>query len=157
MSRSVTVTLLGGLGNQMFQYALGRALSLRTGLPLILDRSRLELPLRIEVRREYEQIWSHLVDRTIEEVADLPLMSDPESLATVDVLIKMGLPAACTDENLNRLSILKAVNLCLEYGNCDASCCAMSSFPIHVRPSGYFVRSPLRRACDYLGSPRGRR
>ena len=30
--------------------------------------------------REYEKIWSQLGSRTIEDVADLPLMSDPESL-----------------------------------------------------------------------------
>jgi hypothetical protein len=34
---SVIVQLLGGLGNQMFQYALGRAISQCTGAPLLLD------------------------------------------------------------------------------------------------------------------------
>ncbi|SRR5579871_584217 len=52
--QSITVTLLGGLGNQMFQYALGRAHSLRTGLPLVLDRSRLEMTMLLEPQREYE-------------------------------------------------------------------------------------------------------
>jgi predicted ATPase len=65
-------------------------------------------PTEDEVRREYEQIWSHLGSRSIEDVTDSPLMSDPDSLATVDVLIKLGLPAAVTDENLNCLSICKA-------------------------------------------------
>ncbi|MES2699615.1 MAG: alpha-1,2-fucosyltransferase [Pseudomonadota bacterium] len=36
------VQLLGGLGNQMFQYAFGRALSLRSGAPLLLDKFLLE-------------------------------------------------------------------------------------------------------------------
>lgn len=36
--------LLGGLGNQMFQYAMGRAVSLRLCAPLMLDASRLEIP-----------------------------------------------------------------------------------------------------------------
>lgn len=35
----VVVGLSGGLGNQLFQYATGRALSLRRGVPLILDTS----------------------------------------------------------------------------------------------------------------------
>ena len=35
----VVTALCGGLGNQMFQYAAGRALSLRTGAPLLLDVS----------------------------------------------------------------------------------------------------------------------
>lgn len=33
----VVIALSGGLGNQLFQYAMGRALSLRNGLPLVLD------------------------------------------------------------------------------------------------------------------------
>ena len=35
----VTVSLIGGLGNQMFQYAAGKALAERHGVPLILDIS----------------------------------------------------------------------------------------------------------------------
>ncbi|OSQ53509.1 hypothetical protein MGEO_03020 [Marivita geojedonensis] len=38
----VIVRLLGGLGNQMFQYALGRVISMRTGAPLVLDKFLLE-------------------------------------------------------------------------------------------------------------------
>ena len=38
MSMIIT-RLMGGLGNQMFQYAAGRALSLRLGVPLKLDLS----------------------------------------------------------------------------------------------------------------------
>ncbi len=34
----IIVRIKGGLGNQMFQYAAGRALALKTGLPLVLDR-----------------------------------------------------------------------------------------------------------------------
>jgi predicted ATPase len=79
-------------------------------------------PTEDEVRREYEQIWLQLGSRAIEDVVDLPLMSDPESLATVDVLTKVVLPTVYTDPNLNALIICKAVNLSLERGNCDASC-----------------------------------
>lgn len=38
----IVVRILGGLGNQMFQYALGRCLSLERGVPLKLDVSVLE-------------------------------------------------------------------------------------------------------------------
>lgn len=34
----IVVRLAGGLGNQMFQYAAGRSLALKAGLPLVLDR-----------------------------------------------------------------------------------------------------------------------
>ena len=36
-SDAVTVAITGGLGNQMFQYAAGRALAIRLGVPLKLD------------------------------------------------------------------------------------------------------------------------
>lgn len=39
---AVVVRLRGGLGNQLFQYAAGRAVSLRSGLPLSLDASAFE-------------------------------------------------------------------------------------------------------------------
>ena len=49
-------------------------------------------PTEEEGRREYERIWSQLGSRAIEELIELPLMSDPASLATLDVLTKV-LPA----------------------------------------------------------------
>ena len=39
MTKYITVKIYGGLGNQMFQYAAGRALSLRYQVPLCLDIS----------------------------------------------------------------------------------------------------------------------
>lgn len=42
----VIVKLQGGLGNQMFQYAAGRSLSLRLSAPLKLDRWQVDLPVQ---------------------------------------------------------------------------------------------------------------
>src|ERR1700704_27142 len=81
-------------------------------------------PTNEEARREYERIWSQLGSRTIEALIELPLMSDPASLATLDVLTKIGAPAVYTDANLVALVACRAVNLSLERGNCDASCSA---------------------------------
>ena len=81
-------------------------------------------PTEDEARCEYEQIWLQLGSRTIEDVANSPLMSDPKSLATVDVLTKVVVPAFFTDRNLDSLAICRAVNLSLERGNCNASCLA---------------------------------
>jgi PAS domain S-box-containing protein len=81
-------------------------------------------PTEEDVRREYERIWSLLGSRTIEELIDLPLMDDPASLATVDVLGKLVPPASHTDANLACLASCKAASLSLERGNCDASCVA---------------------------------
>lgn len=42
VSHAIIIRLLGGLGNQMFQYALGRAVSIKWKVPLLLDRWLLE-------------------------------------------------------------------------------------------------------------------
>ena len=81
-------------------------------------------PTNEEVRREYERIWAQIGNRTIEELIELPLMSDPASLATLDVLTKAHAAAFGTDPNLFSLAICRAVNLTLERGNCDSSCFA---------------------------------
>jgi PAS domain S-box-containing protein len=81
-------------------------------------------PTEEVARREYERIWSQLGSRTIEDLIELPFMSDPSSLATLDVLTKLGPPSLQTDANLFSLVICRAVNLSLEGGNCDGSCFA---------------------------------
>jgi PAS domain S-box-containing protein len=81
-------------------------------------------PTEGEARREYERIWSQLGSRAIEELIELPLMHDPGSLATLDVLTKVLPPALFTDANLLSLAACRAVNLSLERGNSDASCVA---------------------------------
>src|SRR5207244_11108890 len=70
-------------------------------------------PTEEEARREYERIWSQIGGRTIEELVDLPLMSDPASLATLDVLTKLGPAAFFTDFNLFALVVFRAINLTL--------------------------------------------
>ena len=79
-------------------------------------------PTEEEARREYERIGSQLGGRTIEELIDLPLMSDPASLATLDVLTKLGPAAFFTDFNLHALVVCRAINLSFEHGYSDGSC-----------------------------------
>jgi predicted ATPase len=81
-------------------------------------------PTKEEGRGEYDRIWSQLGSRVIEELIELPLMSDPASVATLDVLTKVLPPALFTDANLLSLAICRAVNLSLERGNSDGSCVA---------------------------------
>src|ERR1700738_1484974 len=78
-------------------------------------------PTEEEARREYDRIWSQLGSRPIEELVDLPIMTDPASLATLDVLTKVFAAAMYTEANLACLVICRAVNLSLERGNCDGS------------------------------------
>ena len=91
-------------------------------------------PTGEEARREYERIWSTLGDRPIEALVELPLLSEPASLVTLDVLIKLAVPALYTDANLLSLVSCRAVNLSLENGNCDASCLAYIALGVVVGP-----------------------
>jgi len=50
----IVIKLMGGLGNQMFQYAAGRSLSLRLGTELKMDRSFLDGPQTGNTPRSYE-------------------------------------------------------------------------------------------------------
>ena len=78
-------------------------------------------PTEEEARREYDRTWSQLGSRSIDELVDLPMMTDPVSLATLDVLAKVFAAAMYTEANLACLVICRAVNLSIERGNCDGS------------------------------------
>ena len=50
----IVVKLMGGLGNQMFQYAAGRSLAQRTGSKLFMDLSWFDIAYTTDTIREYE-------------------------------------------------------------------------------------------------------
>ena len=81
-------------------------------------------PTDEDARREYDRIWAQLGGRTVEELIELPLMSDPVALATLDVLTRVFPPAMFTDVNLLALVLCRAVDLSLERGHSDGSCFA---------------------------------
>jgi PAS domain S-box-containing protein len=78
-------------------------------------------PSEEELRHEYDWIWSQLGTRAIEDLIELPAMTDSSSLATIEILAQLTMPAAATDNNLHGLVTCRAVNLSIERGNCDAS------------------------------------
>ena len=69
-------------------------------------------------------MWQRLGTRSIEDLADLPPIDDPECRATLDVLTSLPAPARFTDQNLSRLVAGRMADLSLEHGNSDASCLA---------------------------------
>src|SRR3954469_9980442 len=91
-------------------------------------------PTRQEVMREYDQIWSLVGSRQIEELADLPLMNNPDVLDVLDVFTEAVTPSLFVDENLCSLIICRMVNLSLEHGNSDGSCFAYVWFAIIAGP-----------------------
>jgi predicted ATPase len=81
-------------------------------------------PTNEEVQREYERIWRQIGSRSIEELVDLPLLTDPKWHATMEILTVVLGPALFTDENLLCLAVCRMANLTLEHGNSDGSCVA---------------------------------
>jgi predicted ATPase len=81
-------------------------------------------PTDEEIRAEYERLWAQLGSRPIEALFDLPLMSDPDWRATMEVLTEISAPAYFFDVNLWCLVLLRMANLSAEHGNCDGSCYA---------------------------------
>ena len=81
-------------------------------------------PTEEEAWREYDQIWSLLGNRQIEELVDLPLMTNPDVLDVLDVFTGIVPPALFTDTRFLALVICRMVSLSLEHGNSDGSCYA---------------------------------
>jgi PAS domain S-box-containing protein len=91
-------------------------------------------PTRDEVVREYDRIWTLVGSRQIEELVDLPLMTNPDVLDVLDVFTEVVTPALFCDENLSSLVICRMVNISLEHGNSDGSCFAYVWFAIIAGP-----------------------
>jgi len=87
-------------------------------------------PTEQELQAAIEALRGLLADRPIEDLADLPRMTDPDWLAAMDVLAYTILPAILTDGNLEDLIYTQMVSLSLQHGNCDASCYAYVSIMV---------------------------
>jgi PAS domain S-box-containing protein len=72
----------------------------------------------------FERFRSQLGKLGIENPVELPVMTDPVALASLDVLVKLMAPAHYTDTNLMALTVCQAVSLSLDRGNSDSSCIA---------------------------------
>jgi predicted ATPase len=91
-------------------------------------------PANDEVRREYERIWSRIGTRKIEDLIDLPLITNSDLLDVIDVLAELIITATFYGEALSSLVICRMVNLSLEHGNSDGSCLAYVVFAIIAGP-----------------------
>jgi predicted ATPase/signal transduction histidine kinase len=74
-----------------------------------------------QVRTEYEKVWQTLAERSIESLIDLPIMTDQEIQAVMQLLSVLQAPAFFTDNNLLYVCLCYMVNLSLQYGVTDAS------------------------------------
>ena len=77
-----------------------------------------------DVREAYDRLLQRLGSTPIESLAELPLMTDADRSATMDVLTMLTSPALFTGENLFRLVVCRMATLSLEHGNSNGSCLA---------------------------------
>ena len=98
-----------------------------------------ERPTEADARRAYDGIWTRLGARAIEDLINLPLMSDPDSLAAVDLLTRVAIPGHYFDSwHLFAVAVCTAVSLGLERGHSDASCIAYAQLGTLATHFGQF-------------------
>ena len=73
-------------------------------------------PTEEQVQTEYETLWQVLDARPIESLIDLPLMTDPELRAAMQILSVLIPSAYFTDQRLFRLQICRMVTISLQHG-----------------------------------------
>ena len=96
-------------------------------------------PTEEQVQADYEALWRALDGRPIESLIDLPLMTDPELQAAMQMLSVLIPCAYFTDQRLFRLQIGRMVTLSLQHGASMPSAAGYAYFGI-----GLTGRSPLR-------------
>jgi PAS domain S-box-containing protein len=73
------------------------------------------------VQAEYETVWQTLKGRSIESLIELPLMTDPELQAAIQVLSVLQAPAHITEFHLMCLLVCRMVNISMQDGTSGAS------------------------------------
>jgi PAS domain S-box-containing protein len=104
-----------------------------------------------QVQAEYETVWQSLNGQPLETLADLPLMTDPELQAAMQLLSTLLGPAYLTDPPLFCWLVSRMVNISRQHGACGASAHGYAYFgcilgPVfHRYDEGYrFVRLACR-------------
>jgi hypothetical protein len=106
-----------------------------------------------EVQAEYETVWRNLDGRPIESLIDLPLMTDPELQAAMQVLSVLTPPAYFTDLHLFCLHLRRMVNISMQYGMSGASANAIGYWGGMLGPVFHRYREArvvAKLACDLV-------
>ncbi|MDB5072092.1 MAG: multi-sensor signal transduction multi-kinase, partial [Candidatus Eremiobacteraeota bacterium] len=110
-------------------------------------------PTFAQVQGEYETVWQTLDGRPAEALIDLPMMSDPELQAAVQVLSVLGPPAYFSDFHLFCFIACRTVKIGMQHGISDASALGFAllgfiSGPVfHRYGAGYRF---AKLACDLV-------
>jgi PAS domain S-box-containing protein len=106
-----------------------------------------------QVQAEYETVWQTLEGRPTESLIDLPMMTDPELQAAVQLLSVLGPPAYFTDFHSFCVIACRMVKIGMQHGISDASTLGFAllgfiSGPVfHRYGEGYRF---ARLACDLV-------
>ena len=106
-----------------------------------------------QIQAEYEAVWQTLNGRTIESLIDLPLMTDPEQQAAMQVLSTLLDPAYFTHFHLFCLLVCRMVNVSTQHGMCGASAHAYGHWGIVLGPVFHRYQEGYRSAklaCDLV-------
>jgi predicted ATPase/signal transduction histidine kinase len=106
-----------------------------------------------QVQVEYEMVWQTLNGRPIESLIDLPLMTDPELRAAMQVLSVLTPPAYFTDCRLWCLQVCRMVKVSMQHGTSGPSAHASGYFGQALGP--FFHRYTdghrfAKLACDLV-------
>src|ERR1700754_2906588 len=110
-------------------------------------------PTLEQVQAEYETVWQTLDGRPIENLIDLPLMTDPELQAAMQVLSALSPAAYFTDYRLYCLHAFRMVNISTQHGTSGASAHAYGSWGSVLGPVFHRYRDAHRfakLACDLV-------
>ncbi|MCU1337978.1 MAG: multi-sensor signal transduction multi-kinase [Bryobacterales bacterium] len=81
-----------------------------------------------QVQDEFGTLWQTLDGRPIASLIDLPLMTDPELQAAMQVLLDLTLAAYLTDYNLWCLQVCRMVKVSMQHGTSGAAALAYGYF-----------------------------
>jgi predicted ATPase len=106
-----------------------------------------------QVQAEYEMVWQTLNRRPIESLIDLPLMTDPELKAAMQVLSVLAAPAYFTDFHLLCLLVCRMVNISMQDGTSGASAHGCAYLGVLLGPLFHRYREGFcftKLACDLV-------
>ncbi|WP_433927367.1 AAA family ATPase [Sorangium cellulosum] len=130
LERAAVVELAVGLHVTRRQSARALELGLRC-----LRAFGIDLPIHptdAQVEEETDRVWQMLGDRSIEDLIQLPPMTDPETKVAMGVLRGVALAAYFVDPNLMYLVAVRRIGLSLRHGNAESSAHAYSSFAVEI-------------------------
>jgi predicted ATPase/signal transduction histidine kinase len=85
-------------------------------------------PTRAQVEEEYRRVLATIEAKSIESLVDLPIMSDPETMALMAMLTVSTAPAFFIGFEIYASLVGLTVRLSLEHGNTDASAHVYAAF-----------------------------